>query len=75
MSDELNVIGETRKALTGPRYYDARANPEGAELPGVPLRDLTAEEFEALPRWLQYSIDAQPFYRKTAPAKKAAKEE
>jgi len=70
MSDELNVIGENRKPLTGPRYYDEKANPTGAGLPGVPLRDLTAEEFEALPTWLQYSVDAQPFYRKTAPQSK-----
>jgi len=75
MSEELNVIGETRKHLTGPRYYDASQNREGAALPGVPLRDMSAEEFEALPTWLQYSVDAQPFYRKTKlPTEKAARE-
>lgn len=69
---ELDVIGENRRPLTGPRYYDEKANPTGATLPGVPLRDMTAEEFEALPVWLQYSVDAQPFYRKTALPKAAA---
>ena len=72
MSDDLHVIGETRKPLTGPRYYDEKANPIGAALPGVPLRDLSAEEFEALPIWLQYSVDAQPCYRKTALMKETA---
>lgn len=71
MSD-LDVIGENRKPLTGPRYYDAKVNPGGAALPGVGLRDLTAEEFEALPVWLQYSVDAQPFYRKTKPPTETA---
>ncbi len=52
------------------RYYDEKANPEGAALPGVPLRDLTTEEFDALPEWLQRSVDAQPMYRKTAPPSK-----
>ena len=73
MSD-LDVIGENRKPLSGPRYYDASRNPEGGQLPSVPLRDLPAEEFEALPVWLQYSVDAQPFYRKTEPRTAPAKE-
>lgn len=49
------------------RYYDASKNPDGAVLDGVPLRDLTEEEFEALPPWLQASVDASPMYRKTKP--------
>lgn len=65
--DDFKVIGENRKPLSGPRYYDASKNPDGGSLPGVPLRDLTAEEFEALPVWLQYSVDVQPFYSRTAP--------
>lgn len=60
-------MSDERKPLTGPRYYDASQNPEGGMLPGVPLRDLEAEEFEALPLWLQYSVDAAPMYRKTKP--------
>lgn len=57
------------------RYYDASHNPDGGSLPGVPLRDLTEEEFAELPAWLQESIDANPMYRKTKPrSEKAAAE-
>ena len=49
------------------RHYDASKNEEGAALPGVPLRDLTEAEFAAYPQWLQDSIDAASFYRKTKP--------
>ena len=49
------------------RYYDESKNPEGAVFDGVPLRDLTEEEFAELPAWLQASVDAAPFYRKTKP--------
>ncbi len=49
------------------RYYDASKNPEGAVLDGVPLGDVTEDEFAALPAWLQASVDAAPFYRKTKP--------
>jgi hypothetical protein len=41
------------------RYYDKEKNAEGASLAGVPLRDLTEEDFEALPAHLQRSVDAQ----------------
>lgn len=51
------------------RHYDQAKNPDEASLPGVPLRDLTTAEFDALPKWLQESVDAAPFYRKTAPPK------
>ncbi len=50
------------------RYYVESANPDGASLPGVPLADLTDEAFDALPKWLQLSIDASTFYRKTKPS-------
>ena len=49
------------------RYYDASKNPDGGELPGVPLRDLTDDEFAELPAWLQANVDAMPMYRKTKP--------
>jgi hypothetical protein len=49
------------------RYYDKEKNAEGASLAGVPLRDLTEEDFEALPAHLQRSVDALPFYRRTNP--------
>ena len=58
-------------------YYDASKNPDGASLPGVPLRDLSAEDLSAMPDWLQRSIDASAMYRKTkpsAPAQQAEKE-
>jgi hypothetical protein len=42
--------------------YDASLNPDGASLPGVPLRDLTADDLANVPAWLQSSIAAQPFY-------------
>ena len=49
------------------RYYDASKNPEERAFDGVPLRDLTEEEFAELPPWLQASVDGVPFYRKTKP--------
>lgn len=49
------------------RYYDESKNPDGAGLPGVPLRDLEDEEFASYPAWLQESIDAWPAYRKSKP--------
>lgn len=55
------------------RYYDATKNPDGGYLPGVALGDLTDEQYDALPKWLQESVDASPFYRKTKPS--AAKKE
>jgi len=53
--------------MTIARYYDEAKNPDGGHLPGVALRDLTEEEFSALPDWLQRSVDALPFYRRTKP--------
>ena len=58
--------------MTIARYYDASKNADGGHLPGVPLGDLTDEEFDALPAWLQASVDAAPYYRKTAPGKAKA---
>lgn len=54
------------------RYYDPSKNPDGAFLPGVPLADLTEAQFDALPAWLQLSIDASPMYRKTKPPTETA---
>lgn len=51
------------------RYYDQSKNPGGAFFPGIPLRDLTESEYAALSKHQQASIDACPFYRKTAPPK------
>lgn len=49
------------------RYYDETKNPDRAFFPGVPLRDLTEDEYTALDKRMQQSIDAAPFYRKTKP--------
>lgn len=54
------------------RTYDAAKNPGGNGLPGVPLRDLTVEEWGAYPAWLQASIDASPFYTAPKGAPKAS---
>lgn len=61
------------------RFYVAEKNPDGASLPGVPLDDLTDELYDALPEWLQRSVDACAFYTKSRPhgesaVKKADKE-
>lgn len=53
------------------RFYDESKNPDGGAIPGVPLGDMTEEEFDALPEWLQRSVDASPMYRKTRPSGKA----
>ena len=49
-------------------YYDASKNPECRYFDGVPLRDLTEDEFAALPAWLRSSVKASPFYTTEAPA-------
>ena len=57
------------------RYFDPSKD-EGGYLPGVPLRDLSQEEYDALPEWLQRSVDINPMYRKTPtrePSKPAPK--
>lgn len=56
---------ESELPSTGYRY-DASKNPTGAHLPGVPLRDLAADEVAAFSPLTQRSIAAQPFY---SPAK------
>jgi hypothetical protein len=56
------------------RYYDESKNTAGVFLPGVPLADLSASQWAALPEWLQASIDATGWYSETRPAgKKAAR--
>ncbi|GAB4203612.1 MAG: hypothetical protein OHK0022_27950 [Roseiflexaceae bacterium] len=52
------------------RYHPKR-NPDGAHLPGVPLRDLTRADLAQMPRWQVRSIIKQPFYtrvRRRTPA-------
>lgn len=50
------------------RYYEEAKNPLGGVLPGVPLRDLEEDEFDALPEYIQKSIDQSEYFRKTKPA-------
>lgn len=57
--------------MTIARHYIAEKNPDGGHIPGAPLRDITQEEFDALPEWLQRSVDASPMYRKTKPGESA----
>lgn len=49
------------------RYYVASANPREESFPGVPLADITEEEWAEQPEWVQASVDASPMYRKTKP--------
>lgn len=58
--------------MTIARYYDATKNEDGGALPGVPLGDISQDQFDEYPAWLQASIDAHPMYRKTAPTKTKA---
>ncbi len=57
------------------RYYDESKNEDGSAFDGVPLRDLNEEEFDAMPPWLQASVDASPLYRKTKPRAEKAEAE
>ncbi len=54
------------------RYLNEANVQEGVFFPGVPLADITEEEFDALPKHLQEAVDASPMYRKTKPAEKKA---
>jgi hypothetical protein len=58
--------------MTIARYYDESKNKEGAFFPGVPLRDLTEDEYAALTPRMRDSIDASSFYRKTKPPTETA---
>lgn len=51
--------------MTVARYWD-ESKGDGF-LAGVPSRDLTEEEFNALPKHLQRSVDASPQWRKSKP--------
>jgi hypothetical protein len=56
----------TRKYYRPDRNPGTEANP--AMLPGVPLTDLSDEEYEAFPDWLQRSIDASEMYTTSNPS-------
>jgi hypothetical protein len=42
----------------------------GAFYAGVPARDLTQEEYDALPTYQQLEVDGSNLYRKTRPSEK-----
>lgn len=54
------------------RWYDETKNLDRAFFPGIPLRDLTQAEWDALDDRMQESLDATPFYRKTKPRTETA---
>lgn len=47
--------------------YLPEKNPKGRVLTGVPLTDLTTDQYNALPRWVQQSVAACGFYEAVAP--------
>jgi len=49
------------------RYFDASKHETGQFIPGVPLRDITDEEWATYPDDIQASVDRAPFFRKTKP--------
>mgnify|MGYP000915409520 CR=1 FL=1 len=48
--------------------YDGERNPDKSFIPGVPLRDLTVEEVQSMPRYVHAGVAQQPFYLATAAA-------
>lgn len=67
MSEQEQPANELPPIAPGPRYYDEALNPEQRYIPGVPLGDLSADDFAELPERLQRSVDALPFYTTTLP--------
>jgi hypothetical protein len=53
--------------MTIARHYDESKNPNGAFIPGVPLRDLEQEEYDALSDTEKAAVDGSDIYRKTKP--------
>jgi len=56
------------------RFYVKDNNPDGTGFPGVPLRNIEDAEWDTYPAFIQRSVDASDFFRKT-PIPKAAKAE
>jgi hypothetical protein len=59
MSDEIARYYVEDEAATEVRFF-----------PGVPLADVTVEQWEQQPEWVQASVDAdpEPMYQETEPA-------
>lgn len=55
--------------------YDPDKNPDKTWVDGVPLRDLSKAEFDALPKRLQAAVKQQPYYVPAGKRKAAGKEE
>jgi hypothetical protein len=55
------------------RYYRHDRNAEGRFFPGVPLRDLTQADLDALPEHVRASVEASDLYV-TRPAPEPAEE-
>lgn len=51
--------------------YVEKKRPEGEYLTGVPLADLTAEQFDKLPPHLQAAVKSVLYYEAVKPAKEA----
>ena len=53
------------------RYFNEDRAEDGAQhIYGVPARDLTDDEYDALPKWLKAQVDDSPLYRKSNPSPK-----
>jgi hypothetical protein len=50
------------------RYFDNNHD-DGGVFPGVPKADIPDDTWNALPEWLQKSVDESSMYRKTRPDK------
>jgi hypothetical protein len=71
-NNKATTEGEEEQATIA-YYYLPDQNEAGAHYPGVPLRDLTKDEYEAHPKWIQRSIAASPMYSEDKPHKPSAK--
>ena len=49
-------------------WYDEGKNKDGSQhIYGVPQRDISDDEYKALPKYLQKQVDASPLYLKSNP--------
>lgn len=53
-------------------HYAPTANPQGYQIDGVPLSDLTKRQWARLSKPLQEAVKSSPFYRKAIAADAAA---
>lgn len=67
MSDTILYIykGAPARELSDEEREQGIAEPVPAHHPGVPLRDLTAADVEAMPGWLVETIEASDLYEAT----------